>query len=405
MLGIIDFMRIAVIADDMTGALDTGVQFKMWGMTAEVAPTLDKLAYLEQESDVVVVNTDSRKDRREEAYSKVREAVKELKEIDVFYKKVDSTLRGNIGSELEALMECTGESQAIMAPAFPQAKRATLNGHQMVKGKFLNETEYADDMGDPESFIPRIINEQTQRKTNHIPLEIIRGDQGQLEKICEERFRAGDEIMVLDAEYEKDLLRAARLGRRVKILSGSAGLASQLPEGLGLRDSLPTLTLCGSLRTTSRIQVANLERRLGAIMVILDVERMIDPEIQRICHELGEALSKGRDAILITAEKNLPVNCGPSSVTGDPIGVRLSEVTDKLLKEHPVSGIIITGGATAMGIFEKLGVESMEILGEVQSGIPLRELSNGVKAVTKAGGFGSGDALIEAVKNLRRITG
>ena len=69
--------------------------------------------------------------------------------------------------------------------------------------------------------------------------------------------------------------------------------------------------------------------------------------------------------------------------------------------EKPLSGLIITGGATALAITKKLGVGSIEILDEVQPGVPVLRLDQ-IKAVTKAGGFGQTDILIQATKYLKR---
>lgn len=395
-------LRIAVIADDLTGALDTGVQFRAWGMTVDVAPTLDKLLKIDKSADVVVVNTDSRSDTPKEAYSKVREAAQYLSEAEFFYKKIDSTLRGNIGAELDALMKYTEQSQAIMAPSFPQTKRTTITGHLLVDGEKLQDTEYALDTSDPDSFIPAIISRQTDRKTTHIPLGIIRKNQEILLSEFHKKLYDGYEVVVLDSEFEKDLLKAARLCREVKIISGSAGLASQLPVGLGFRTPLPTLTICGSTRTTSRRQIENLKNRLGATKFTLEVSTL-EEGVYSLIRELERALSSGNDVILVTSETILsPIQPVKRNVE-DLIVVKLAEITGNLLKKHKVSGIVMIGGATALAVCEKLGVESLRIIGEIQTGIPLVELSTGLRAVTKAGGFGGEDSLIEAVKHLRRM--
>ncbi|MHA2055245.1 MAG: four-carbon acid sugar kinase family protein, partial [Candidatus Hodarchaeales archaeon] len=53
-------MRIAVIADDLTGALDTGVQFSKWGLNVKIVPILENIESLTHGPDVLVVNTNSR---------------------------------------------------------------------------------------------------------------------------------------------------------------------------------------------------------------------------------------------------------------------------------------------------------------------------------------------------------
>ena len=83
----------------------------------------------------------------------------------------------------------------------------------------------------------------------------------------------------------------------------------------------------------------------------------------------------------------------------DRITEALAESTKRLL--HNLSGIIITGGATALAVTKKLGTRNIEILDEVQPGVPVLMLDD-IPAVTKAGGFGQPDILIQATKYLKR---
>jgi uncharacterized protein YgbK (DUF1537 family) len=406
-------MRIAVIADDLTGALDTGVQFRNWGLSVEVAPTLDRLSNMKGSADVIVVNTDSREDEPRQAYEKVLEASQWLKRhCDVFYKKVDSTLRGNIGAEMEAVMEVTGAPVAAVAPAYPPHGRVTRGGRVYVNGVPLNETEYASELTVPSSYIPEIMGAQTSRKVTPVTLKEVRNS-GSLTKNLQTRQGKGGGVMVFDAETERDLLAVA--GLPVKVFCGSAGLASELPEGLGLRAPRPTITVCGSARSSSRAQVARLVDRLGVAQVNLDTVSLLRgvEALEEILKGARDALLSGKHVILVSAPnseqvdetKRLGLSLGLS--TGEveaKIVDSLSEITVKLLKEHQVSGMVLTGGATALAVCRSLGVESMEITGEVQPGVPVLVLSNGVRAVTKAGGFGSGDTLIEAVRYLKRVS-
>lgn len=406
-------MRIAVIADDLTGALDTGAQFRTWGLTVEVAPTLDRLSGLRGAADVLVVNTDSRGDAPRQAHGKVLEVSRHLSGLcDVFYKKVDSTLRGNVGAELDAVMEATGQTVAAVAPAYPPNGRVTRGGRAYVNGAPLNETEYAPEVAVPSSYVPEIIKAQTSRKATHVALSTVRSRPA-LHRNFQSLVEEGYGVVVLDAEAERDLLAAA--GLPVRVFCGSAGLASELPEGLGLRAPRPTLTVCGSARSSSREQVTGLVGRLGVAQVNLNTVSLLRGEgaAEDALREADAALSSGTHVALVSAPEaglvdetrrlGLSLGMDAAEVEGMVSGA-LSWITVKLLERHRVSGMVLTGGATALAVCRGLGVESMEITEEVQPGVPVLALSNGVKAVTKAGGFGSGDALIEAVKHLKRMS-
>ena len=204
---------------------------------------------------------------------------------------------------------------------------------------------------------------------------------------------------MLDSEYERDLRCISESCREFRVVSGSAGLASEIPEGIGLSSSRPTLTVCGSMRTTTRNQMNMLERHLGVEKFTLREDTFRGKQDIAI-RSLGKALDLNKDVAIITSDKH--INLEPD-ITGDQIVTRLAEITAELIGKHEVSGIIMTGGATSLGICEKLGVNSMEILGEVRPGIPLLKLSNGIIAITKAGGFGDDYSLIESVRYLRRM--
>ena len=105
-------MIFGVIADDLTGAFDTGVQFRNWGMSVEVFRGSRSLEDFPSESDVVVVDTESRYDDPETAYGKVFKATEKILSLGVnwLFKKIDSTLRGNLGSEIDAVMDAEGMS-------------------------------------------------------------------------------------------------------------------------------------------------------------------------------------------------------------------------------------------------------------------------------------------------------
>jgi len=406
-------LRIAVVADDLTGALDTGVQFKAWGLSVEVAPTMDRLSSLSGSADVMVVNTDSRGDEPEVAHRKVAEASEALSGLcEVFYKKVDSTLRGNVGAELDAVMEATGSPVAVVAPAYPSNGRVTRSGCAYVNGVPLQETEYASEVALPSSYVPEIVGAQTRRKAAHIALHDVRSRDA-----LHREFRAlrdgGYGVVVIDAEAERDLLSAA--GLPVKVFCGSAGLASELPEGLGLRAPRPTVTVCGSTRSSSREQMRSLVGRMGVAQVNLDTVsllrggRAMDEALVRAEGALSSgthvALVSAPDAGQVEETRRLGGRMGLSEYQVEKGVVEtLSEITVKLVERYRVSGMVLTGGATALAVFTRLGVESVEITGEAQPGVPVLTLSNGLRAVTKAGGFGSGDALVEAVKHLKRLS-
>jgi uncharacterized protein YgbK (DUF1537 family) len=144
--------RLLVIADDLTGALDTGVQFARAGVRTKVV-TLGHLARVLRScgEPVLVVDTESRHLAADQAGSRVASCVHAARArgVDRFYKKTDSTLRGNVGAELAALITASGGRELSFVPALPKAGRVTRSGIQLVDGVSLHESSFARDPREP----------------------------------------------------------------------------------------------------------------------------------------------------------------------------------------------------------------------------------------------------------------
>lgn len=172
--------RCLVIADDLTGEADTGVQFLIRGLnTCLISPDsarpIDFSRYLNR--DVLVVNTHSRSLNARQASERITLLLKDYRR-DLFplvYKKIDSTLRGNMGSEIDALLEKKGFSVGFVAPSFPEQKRSLVGGIMMVDGKPLSLTEAAQDAVSPihESHVHKLLEAQSRWEIARIDLTYV----------------------------------------------------------------------------------------------------------------------------------------------------------------------------------------------------------------------------------------
>jgi len=375
-------MRIAVIADDLTGALDTGVQFTQWGYTTQLIDSPEKAT-----AEVIIINTDTRNKPTSEAYKKTYPVAEKL-DVDLVYKKTDSTLRGNPGPELQAILDALSEEKAVFTPTYPPTGRRVKNGHLYVNEKPITETEYITEYRNKTSYIPDILKTKT-------PIHVIEypGDP----------LKAG--INVFDSETENDLNLIA--SHQTRVMAGSAGLADAICQRL--RDPPPVLSIVGSIRAETRAQINLLRDRLGAALIPLDTIGALKGTPQEVIQEAEAALSQGRDTVIMSSispdiieytwsearRLNLSANEVERRITK-----ALAEAAEALLYQS-LSGLIITGGATALAVKTRLKIENIMILDEVQPGIPVLRLDN-IPAITKAGGFGQPDALIQATKYLKR---
>jgi uncharacterized protein YgbK (DUF1537 family) len=377
-------MRIAVIADDLTGALDTGVQFRKWNFDIQFTNTPEN-----SKSEVTITNTDTRNKTPKEAYQITYNLVIELEKFDIIYKKIDSTLRGNPGPEIQAIIDATGESHVIFTPTYPPTQRKVRDGHLYVGDQPITETDYIHEYYQKTSYIPDILSIDT-------PIHTV--------KKISKTLKKG--ITVVDSETEKDLQRIA--SRYVSIMAGSAGLAEAFCYTL--RNPPPILAIIGSIRKETRIQVESLCNRLEAVSIPINIIDAVkqSPQVKTIS-DAKNALRRGVDVVITSSEtvldiektlseaKRLNIN---SQELEENITKSLADITMSLVNEK-ISGVIITGGATALAITKKLGINKIEIIDELQPGVPVLKLDD-LFTITKAGGFGQPDTLIQATQYLKR---
>ncbi|MCD6580092.1 four-carbon acid sugar kinase family protein, partial [bacterium] len=225
---------IYVIADDLTGANDTGVQFAKKGYNTMVS-ILDKQStiIIPNNLDVFVVDTETRELEGKTARKILRNILKTLNinKNDMIYKKVDSTLRGNLGDEIEEIMNILKKDICIFSPSFPSHKRITIDGYLIVDQKPLGLSEYSSNnlMQEENSFIPFLLKKQTNFSVGQIDLkDVAKGQKTILSKI-NKLYQKGNKIIVIDSTNEghlKDIFASGlKFGGQVLFL-GSAGLAN-----------------------------------------------------------------------------------------------------------------------------------------------------------------------------------
>ncbi|WP_179232862.1 four-carbon acid sugar kinase family protein [Paenibacillus rigui] len=433
-------LRLAIIADDLTGASDSGVQVARRGLPAQVVFDWKGLAEPSASQGTLVIDTDSRAVPGSLAYSRVRAAAASLQAqgCRFIYKKMDSTLRGNLGQEIDAVLDVYGFGAALVVPAFPRIGRTTVGGIHYLNGVPIHETEIGRDPKTPvpEAEITKLLAAQSRRKAASVQLDAIRGGQEALETAIEQALSAGAELIVLDAETDQDIQSLAalipRYGERF-LWAGSAGLAEYLPLGseeekeeerLGERPSpslsgrLPVMLVAGSISRVTRAQLQKVNEQQGIVPVELDPLALLTApgqaadEKTRCYHALSGALRAGADVSFYAGSSPEQVQqaqhlgagqgMGASSVS-DAIADALGEVAAKLAAAHPLQGLVLTGGDTAKAVCRHLGVSGIELMAEVEPGIPLGRLigAGHLPAVTKAGAFGQTESLLRAMYILK----
>ena len=415
--------KIGIIADDLTGANDSAVQFAKFGLKTIVLVEFPDLPDDVFSADVVAVDTQSRSASSERASERVRQAVRILKKVGVarVYKKIDSTLRGNIGVELNAIMDELGVKTCVFSPAFPTNGRIVIGGYLLVNGMPLEGTKISDGKRAQGSHIPTILETQTKLKVEHIPLSKVTHGIDFLRNELDILERKGAQIIVIDATTHQDLrviAQAAEWSNMAHLMSGSAGLAETLAETLRL-PSLPALVIAGSSSTITTQQVTNSTKQLNATIVTINSSKVLRDtdtmdEIHRTVNEATSVLESGRDTIIVSAETKdsvmLTIQHGVELGMSEGevrhrVASALGECTKRIVEHARISGLVVTGGDVAIEVLRTQGGVGMRIIDEVLPGIPLSEIvggkNNGLRVVTKAGAFGKPDAISAAIRYLR----
>jgi uncharacterized protein YgbK (DUF1537 family) len=422
--------QVAIVADDLTGALDTAARWTDFGLRTILALTTAPLP----DTPAVAIHTASRAATAGQAYRRAKEAAQRLGGRYV-YKKVDSTLRGNVGAEVEGLLDGLGLQRALLAPTFPAAGRTVQGGILRIHGVPLAESEYSHDSQSPawESHVPTLLARQTQRTVGHLTLEVVsRGEDAirQALQNCEAQLVVADAV---ETEHLYALARAAMHMPQPWLCCGSAGLADGWLQALGFTRSAakpfcweaqagPVLVVAGSRHpaTARELERAQDIRELHLVHLALDetaIATASNPELEATAsrvfggtasrHRWGETegsaqwsrasrmLAEGRPVALTTTFSTyLPGGEARAAAL-------LARATAWICGTVQVLGLILTGGDTAEAVCAAIGMTGVQVMGEVQPGVPAASGSggqgDGLRLVTKAGGFGDELTIVRGI--------
>ncbi len=394
--------QLLIIADDFTGALDAGVQFSSLGAKTLVVTENDYDIKKAEDLQVLIFDAETRHISPEAAYKTVYDIVLRAKNnnIPYIYKKTDSGLRGNIGSELAGAMDALGLEEMSFIPAFPAMRRVTRNGIHYIDGVPVAESMFGKDPFEPVKFsdVREIIASQTDKKGIH----------------------------VYDAETDSEMIEiAGHLGHEgLKLTAGCAGFAGVLAHFLGYHgksSEVPEMPeklfmICGSVNPVTRSQV-EYARDNGFKYVSLSVKEKLNPSWP------------GSPECINTAEKWLSEISGHNSIldannpneisktneyisqhnlTPDEVRLNISRSVTGAAKAIIDGGLdarlICVGGDTLLALMQAVGVHELVPMFEVEKGVVLTSFTYNAKSyyiMTKSGGFGEKELLVKLAEKIK----
>jgi D-threonate/D-erythronate kinase len=412
-------LRFWVIADDLTGALDTAAPFAARGWRTCVVPwpgpsSRALSAIVRQASaghDVVVVETASRHVAAREAARRVRAVVAAARRAEAgearqrgFYKKIDSTLRGNVAEELAAFRAATATACLPLAPAFPAHGRTTRAGAVWVDDVPLAQSAAARD-----ALAPALTGDLARL-----------GPPGALE--------------IFDARTDADLRRiATRLGRqhRLGAVAGSGGLAAAIaarfgsaPRSGARRPAGPArpskaaraasapraatggvLVVSGSAHPAARAQARALVAA-GALGLVVAVDARTPRQDRRAAEALAiGALAAGRPVVLVCPA--LVPGARLSAARAAGAARHLAATARAVVTTGPVGAVFTVGGDTTAALVAAMGWAPLAVEGALVPGVAVVRLQTAgsgtpgpLRLITKSGAFGDADTLRRLVRRL-----
>ncbi|MDX9784259.1 MAG: four-carbon acid sugar kinase family protein [Spirochaetia bacterium] len=414
-----------IIADDFTGSGDSAVQFRTPNRPARFLLDLNQKNLSGLELSAYVVNSDSRFLSGAEAYKRVRGIAKAIGEsaCGKLFKKIDSTLRGNIAEEVAAVMDGAGFSRALVCPAAPRNGRTVVDGLCLVNQKPINSGTVARDHFTPvdEACLASHFESKFPGRIAHISLQELRDGAQALATAVERLSEEGKTIFTADAQSIEDLELLATLAELPGLLLvGSSGLAEALanhkaasrtevsPQGIQKVPVEKAVFFVGSVTPTSAAQCAFLAASGSVQRIVVDGRGAADEPAAEMARVLAEAEALPDAALLFNTSS---VKKGVSAEQARLIGARISQFMGELALEvarrRSARFLFAMGGDTAARIVASLGADYIDFTDEILPGLPYgscqsRALGISLNFACKSGGFGAMDALVQV---LDRVSG
>lgn len=395
--------KLLIIADDLTGALDTGVCFASAGIStcvrlpgnANQQPTNENYSV-----DVAIV--ESRHMQATEAYEAVYETIRQMagNHYTYLYKKTDSALRGNIGAELAATLDATEEETLHFIPAFPKMNRIVRQGVLYIDGVTpVAQSVFATDPFNPvkHSEILKLIAEQTGRDAYIAAETEVAYDKG---------------IAVYNAETDEDFIRIGQhLIHQIgaKLFAGCAGFANALPQLIAFDtcdEAVPLpagklAVFCGSVNPISLEQCDAAEQAGHPRYHLQSAGEFLDRE--RITNQISAASREHEIVVLDTGAEDLGATDDEVLARSTVVADYFSRVIADFLAMNPKVTLFIIGGDTLLAFARGLGIHAILPVRELLPGVVLSRYSYGGEwrfLITKSGGFGTKDLFYELYQEL-----
>jgi D-threonate/D-erythronate kinase len=370
-----------LIADDLTGACDTGVQFVRRGLSCRVQVNLSE-HHAPASTEVLAFNTNSRGDNAEQCRQKIEELASACSHLkaDAIFKKVDSTLRGRVGEEIAASLRAFKCEAAIIAPGFPAMCRRVRDGM----------LHWVDGSGSGQIDVRGLLEQQGIPSKKLSLTSPASGSPAAIASELDRQVANGQQFVIVDCESQDDLHFTVAAGTRIPrrlLWVGSAGLGialaghmakSQIHSVSTFADA-PLLFVIGSTHPSTLRQKKTLLEATDAV------------EVEPTPENVGDARRslRGKRHLVITIEHG---GFSESSLRQFLAG----------LQGLRVGAMFLTGGDTGTLVCNAIGAQSIDLRDEIAPGFPwgvfTTGMFRGLPVASKSGAFGDQDMLLRCAE-------
>ncbi|WP_195516082.1 four-carbon acid sugar kinase family protein [Paraclostridium bifermentans] len=425
-------LKTVIIADDLTGANDTGAILAQDGFTVGTilkTEDMDKFS----DFDVLCISTNSRGISKEEAYEIVKKSVLlfEEKKNLLFSKRIDSTLRGNVGSEIDSIIETLGDDTiAVVVASFPGSGRTCIGDYLLVNNVPLERTEVAKDPTSPvtNSRVTEIVKKQSKYSVGYVALEeVLKGSDVIKESIL--NLAKENRILVVDARTNEDIMEIAKgcIASKLKFVAidpgtFTAAVAKELfAKSLQTKNKKKILCGIGSASNLTRKQIKILREKYNPLIVKTDAVKFLDDktreeEINRVVDEIVRNENQYEIlSVVTTIDDNDVIDFEELNKThgyskSEGAGYVTNSVADIVYRVRQklgskIGGIYTSGGDISAAFCEKIKSVGFDVRDEV---VPLAIYSKVIGGefdktpmITKGGLVGDEMTLVTCIDYLR----
>lgn len=426
---------VGIIADDLTGANDTALQFHQRGASTKILLDSECAPCVKAGTEVWALSSESRNVPVDEAVQRVEKAVKTFTEnfsFDYFYKKIDSTLRGHIALETLTMLTILERDAAVIIPAFPQEGRITVGGYHLAKGVPIGRTEIAIDPHSPitESHVPTLLRNQLPESMADIigviDLRTVLNGAGPVLMRLNELIKEGKKLIVADSTSLVDIEQIALAINKCesKILPTGTAAGAQVFSKYWLAGiekapadvhvgNLPKFIVSGTATQITANQIKKLEQSddfEDVNFIALEANEILEGVSENLVERIVANLKSGVTVCVHTSDlianfDGFSEDSFNAELTRDKFAGMITDFLGELTKLvlSKIDVVLITlGGETSYKCCKAIKSNELRLVDEVVAAISICLDLNMKWIITKSGNLGNSNTLLEILNYLKR---